>query len=296
MFSRASTATRRDAKPRCARWRFSCRQDCSGRGIFIPAGFDPDTFVRERGAAAFAELIEQSELLVDYFLSEQAREARGSIAGARARGAEGRSSCSSWSAIRFEFDLLARKAADLLGVGEEVLRKRRATQRGRDAVAVRARSARERVRAGSRRSGGSGDAGARPRSAWSRSRCCIRSCAMKSRESVRAANFAEIRLGEHPRRSLQHRRALDGSRTMDRRSPDSEEQEPHQRVRRRSATTTGGRDPKASSDLDKCRALANDFVVALKRRQTRREVDSRSAATSRQDRRTTTMRSRPRRR
>ncbi len=39
-----------------------------GRGIFIPSGFDPDTFVRERGAAAFAELTEKSELLVDYFI------------------------------------------------------------------------------------------------------------------------------------------------------------------------------------------------------------------------------------
>ncbi len=44
-----------------------------GRGIFIPSGFDPDTFVRERGAAAFAELTEKSELLVDYFIRDQAR-------------------------------------------------------------------------------------------------------------------------------------------------------------------------------------------------------------------------------
>ena len=58
-----------------------------GRGIFIPSGLDPDTFVRERGAAAFAELTEKSQLLVDYFLSEQATEARGSIAE-RARAAK----------------------------------------------------------------------------------------------------------------------------------------------------------------------------------------------------------------
>ena len=51
-----------------------------GRGIFIPSGFDPDTFVRERGEAAFADLTEKSELLVDYFLSEQAIEPRASTA------------------------------------------------------------------------------------------------------------------------------------------------------------------------------------------------------------------------
>jgi len=34
-----------------------------GRGIFIPAGYDPDTFVRERGNRAFNELADSAELL-----------------------------------------------------------------------------------------------------------------------------------------------------------------------------------------------------------------------------------------
>src|SRR5262249_19057975 len=57
-----------------------------GRGVFIPSGFDPDTLVREKGAASLEELIASSELLVDYFLRIQASEGRGSIAG-RARSA-----------------------------------------------------------------------------------------------------------------------------------------------------------------------------------------------------------------
>src|SRR5216684_529361 len=93
-----------------------------GHGIFIPSGFDPDTFVRERGAAAFAELADNAELLVDYFLSEQKSEARGSIAE-RARAAASVAAMLKLVGDPFQFDLLARKAADLLGIGEQVLRK-----------------------------------------------------------------------------------------------------------------------------------------------------------------------------
>jgi DNA primase len=93
-----------------------------GRGIFIPTGFDPDTLVRERGAAFLEALIGASELLVDYFLKEQAREAKGSLAG-RARAAEKVADLLKLVANPFEFDLLARKAAELLGVGEDTLRK-----------------------------------------------------------------------------------------------------------------------------------------------------------------------------
>ena len=93
-----------------------------GRGIFIPSGFDPDTLIRERGAAALDELIGAAELLVDYFLREQAQEGRASL-DARARAAEKVSELLKQVGNPFEFDLLARKAADLLGVGEETLRK-----------------------------------------------------------------------------------------------------------------------------------------------------------------------------
>ena len=92
-----------------------------GRGIFIPPGFDPDTFIKERGAHAFAELITSADLLVDYFLAEQAAAARGSLE-ARARAAAAVAEVLKAVHNAFEFDLLARKAADALGVGEEVLR------------------------------------------------------------------------------------------------------------------------------------------------------------------------------
>jgi DNA primase len=92
-----------------------------GRGIFIPSGFDPDTFVKERGAQAFAELIGSAELLADYFLTEQAAAARGSLE-ARARAAAAVAEVLKAIHNPFEFDLLARKAADALGVGEQVLR------------------------------------------------------------------------------------------------------------------------------------------------------------------------------
>ena len=92
-----------------------------GRGAFIPPGFDPDTLVRQRGAQAFAEIIEAGELLVDYFLREQAAAARGSM-DERARVAERVAQLLGKVANPFEFDLLARKAATMIGVGEELLR------------------------------------------------------------------------------------------------------------------------------------------------------------------------------
>jgi DNA primase len=92
-----------------------------GRGAFIPAGFDPDTLVRERGAKAFEELVQSADLLVDYFVREQAASAGNSVGG-RARAAERVAETLRHVANPFEFDLLARKAAGLLGVGEELLR------------------------------------------------------------------------------------------------------------------------------------------------------------------------------
>jgi len=92
-----------------------------GKGAFIPAGFDPDTLVRDRGAQALKELVDSAELLVDYFLREQSASARESIS-ARARAAERVAEILRMVANPFEFDLLARKAAGMLGVGEELLR------------------------------------------------------------------------------------------------------------------------------------------------------------------------------
>ncbi len=101
-----------------------------GRGIFIPAGFDPDTLIRDQGAAAFGELIESSQLLIDYFIGEQAAAARQSLEE-RARAAQRVAEMLHRVANPFEFDLLARKAADAIGVGEEVLRREASRQTAR---------------------------------------------------------------------------------------------------------------------------------------------------------------------
>jgi DNA primase len=92
-----------------------------GRGIFIPQGFDPDTLVKERGAQGFAALIDSAEMLVDYFVRSEAAAAGDSLSG-RARAAERVAELLALVGNAFEFDLLTRKAADLLGVREEVLR------------------------------------------------------------------------------------------------------------------------------------------------------------------------------
>lgn len=92
------------------------------RAIFIAQGFDPDTLVREQGAPAFARLIESAEPLVDLFLREERERAGGSLAG-RARAAERTVELLRLIGNPFEFDLMARKAAEALGVREEVLRK-----------------------------------------------------------------------------------------------------------------------------------------------------------------------------
>ena len=244
-----------------------------GRGIFIPSGFDPDTFVRERGAAAFAELTEKSELLVDYFLSEQAGEARGSIAE-RARVAQRVAEMLKLVGDPFQFDLLARKAADLLSIGEEVLRKE-ARGPGRSATPSRfARDTRANAApAPAASAAGGGDAGAKAEIGLIALALLHPELRNEIAQSGAGANFEEIRLGgvladlcrtDEPYTALEEWIA-------DRLT--SEEQG------RISEFAVGplndevvDETQKVSSELEKCRAIANDYVVALERRRRAREV------------------------
>ncbi len=105
-----------------------------GRGIFIPQGFDPDTLVKERGAGGFAAIIDSAQLLVDYFVRDEAAAAGSSLSG-RARAAERVAEVLALARNAFEFDLLTSKAAERLGVREEVLRAQ-ARKGGRAAVRV----------------------------------------------------------------------------------------------------------------------------------------------------------------
>ena len=92
----------------------------TGRGVFIPPGFDPDTLVRERGAQALSELLDSSELLVDFFINEQA--ATATDHAARARAAERVAELLAKVKNEFEAQSLARRAAGL-GISEDLLRK-----------------------------------------------------------------------------------------------------------------------------------------------------------------------------
>jgi DNA primase len=96
-----------------------------GRGAFIPQGYDPDTLVREHGAQAFAELVDSAALLVDFFLEDESGRVRGPNGplDQRAEAAKRIAEKLRLVSDEFQFNLLARKAAGLLGVGEEVLRR-----------------------------------------------------------------------------------------------------------------------------------------------------------------------------
>jgi DNA primase len=243
-----------------------------GRGIFIPSGFDPDTFVRERGAAAFTELIEKAQLLVDYFLSEQATEARGSIAE-RARAAQRVAGVLKLVGDPFQFDMLARKGADLLGIGEEVLRKEARGPQSRSATQSRfARDTRANPSAPPAASGG-GDAGDKAEIGLVALALLHPELRNEIAQFGAEANFEEIRLGsiladlyktDEPYTALEQW-------ISDRLTPDEQGRVSEFAVGPQTDDVVD-ETAKVSSDLDKCRALANDFVVALERRRRMREV------------------------
>jgi DNA primase len=244
-----------------------------GRGIFIPTGFDPDTFVRERGEAAFADLTEKSELLVDYFLSEQATEARGSIAE-RARAANRVAEVLKLVGDPFQFDLLARKAADLLSIGEEVLRKE-ARGAGRSAPPSRfARDTRANANPPTAASAAAGgDAGAKAEIGLIALALLHPELRNEIAQSGATANFEEIRLGsvladlcrtDEPYTALEEWIA-------DRLTSDEQGRISEFAVGPLN-DEVADETQKVSSDLEKCRELVNDYVAALGRRRRAREV------------------------
>jgi DNA primase len=92
-----------------------------GRAAFLPAGDDPDSFVRTQGAAAFEGVVAQATPLLDVFLRSLVDPGEPSV-GRRVQAAQEvgrllRRVHNSW-----EYDVLARRAAERLGVGEELLR------------------------------------------------------------------------------------------------------------------------------------------------------------------------------
>jgi DNA primase len=94
-----------------------------GRGVFLPEGDDPDTFVRTRGAAAFTALLETAEPLIEAWLREAVGPDRDAV-GRRAEVA--REVARLLQRLRTrdpdKFDVLAGRAAQTIGVAEERLR------------------------------------------------------------------------------------------------------------------------------------------------------------------------------
>jgi DNA primase len=92
-----------------------------GRAAFLPAGEDPDTFVRGQGKAALDQLLDRSIPMADYYFSwlEQrygrSMEAKSQIAGEISRLLKKVHN-------PFEVDLLVARAVDSLGIREELLR------------------------------------------------------------------------------------------------------------------------------------------------------------------------------
>jgi DNA primase len=94
-----------------------------GRGVFLPHGYDPDTFARTYGQAKLAELIEErAEPLEDFYFSRLAPPP-GATAFQRAQAAK-----EALAALTSMTDVVARGAlftqiAQRFGVGEEELRR-----------------------------------------------------------------------------------------------------------------------------------------------------------------------------
>lgn len=91
-------------------------------GAFLPDGFDPDTFVRQRGVDATNALLTGAIPLADFFLTRINPGAQAPVP-ARARAAAEVARILALIKDPFEYDLLVRQAADRLGVGEQTLRR-----------------------------------------------------------------------------------------------------------------------------------------------------------------------------
>jgi DNA primase len=115
-----------------------------GRGVFLPAGEDPDTFVRRHGREAFEALVARAEPLVDAYLAELAGPKRDAV-GRQAEAAREVARVLRRVRTPFEYDVLARLAAERLGVREDLLRAEAAPQTTAPAPAAvdRARDAEE---------------------------------------------------------------------------------------------------------------------------------------------------------
>ena len=92
-----------------------------GRGAFLPSGEDPDTFVRGKGREAMEACLAATEPLVEPFIADLAGPDRGAV-GRQAEAAREVARILKRVRNPYEHDILARLAAERLGVREAVLR------------------------------------------------------------------------------------------------------------------------------------------------------------------------------
>ncbi len=92
-----------------------------GRAAFLPTGDDPDSFVRCHGAVAFERVVSESRPLLDVFLDGLLAAGEPSV-GRRVTAAREVSRLLRRVRNPWEYDVLARRAAERLGVGEALMR------------------------------------------------------------------------------------------------------------------------------------------------------------------------------
>lgn len=97
-----------------------------GLGAFLPEGLDPDDYVRQHGTAATLALLQQAVPLADFFL-RRIDPGPGASLPERARAAERIGQVISRLRDAFQFNLLAKQAAQRLGVDEALFRAMRSS-------------------------------------------------------------------------------------------------------------------------------------------------------------------------
>lgn len=93
-----------------------------GRVAFLPKGDDPDTFVRRHGKTALEGILDRAVPAADYFFSWLERRFGNSLEGKSQIAGEVSRVLNKVNNV-FEVDLLMRRAVDMLGIREELLRR-----------------------------------------------------------------------------------------------------------------------------------------------------------------------------
>ena len=93
-----------------------------GQAAFLPEGSDPDTFVRTEGKEALERVLARAVPIADFYLN-WLRDNHGTSLAGKSRLANEVSRMLAKVTNPLDRDLLARRAADLLGIREELLRR-----------------------------------------------------------------------------------------------------------------------------------------------------------------------------